>query len=922
MKQVVLLILLFFCIPSGLAQESADHEKLVQRLEAFGRTIPQEKVYVHMDNTTYFLGDTIWFSAYTRQTNTGGPSNVSRVLYAELLNNDGYLVERKLIEMKDGRGNGFFALSEPLLYSGFYELRAYTRWQLNWGVYEHKHSFAARKWFTDKELEKKYYRDYHKLYSRVFPVYDRPKETGAMNRDMTLRSMRRYFKKEMMKRTPALSLYPEGGNLVAGVENRVAFEAVWSDGEWMEGWLHYGNDSVPVVHRGRGVFLLVPDDSSPREVYFRSKEGELVKAKLPDVNEAGVSVQLVCQENAASVHLRISSMLRPDSLALSVMHEGRLVAFHGICSRDTILCIPFDSLPCGVHQATVFDTQGRVYADRLFFAMKKEKDEPSLYITLPRRTYNPYEKIELEVAASKGKTPVSLSVRDAYGCDALFDNGNILTEMLLASEVKGFIPNPGWYFEKDDETHRRALDLLLMTQGWRRFNWKDMAIKGEWEITQPAEQKQILTGRVYKYSWNPQEILDVFILKQILKQEEDFLSDPDRRENGALKRDVKIHAELIHPQMGKAVMGEEKTFNGTFRIQLPGYYGHAIFFLSASDTTKWEKKEKHEWIKMAVHEEDRERMSLREQIRTYSPPEYTIRIEWPYPRFVKPYSFYQNHLIGFADTLEYPSGILAGNVTQMKEVTVYSKYGGLKKIDDSQPAFMVDAYDAVNQAIDAGLELADNPFVRTFIGDFGLDLPYKREVNFDAEALSSTDFKSSNIKVRCGLSPTRLALPQYIDIPKDSVYHPKYLRSFNPDAGLSNGEINEFRGLHRFDRFYIYSDFCPRKENSEEYHGSNLPETSIVVYPFADGSQRVTYRDRRYVLPGFAYPAEFYSPDYSKQTPPDSVKDYRRTLYWNPNLMLDENGKATVTLYNCSRTTQPIVETAGQAADGTLLWNE
>jgi hypothetical protein len=177
--------------------------------------------------------------------------------------------------------------------------------------------------------------------------------------------------------------------------------------------------------------------------------------------------------------------------------------------------------------------------------MKKEKDEPSLYITLPRRTYNPYEKIELEVAASKGKTPVSLSVRDAYGCDTLFDNGNILTEMLLASEVKGFIPNPGWYFEKDDETHRRALDLLLMTQGWRRFNWKDMAIKGEWEITQPAEQKQILTGRVYKYSWNPQEILDVFILKQILKQEEDFLSDPDRRENGALKRDVKIHAEKI-----------------------------------------------------------------------------------------------------------------------------------------------------------------------------------------------------------------------------------------------------------------------------------------------------------------------------------------------------------------------------------------
>jgi hypothetical protein len=49
---------------------------------------------------------------------------------------------------------------------------------------------------------------------------------------------------------------------------------------------------------------------------------------------------------------------------------------------------------------------------------------------------------------------------------------------------------------------------------------------------------------------------------------------------------------------------------------------------------------------------------------------------------------------------------------------------------------------------------------------------------------------------------------------------------------------------------------------------------------------------------------------------------FGRTLYWNHNLMLDVNGKAMVTLYNCSRTTRPVVTTAGQAADGTLLWNE
>ncbi|MBQ2013239.1 MAG: hypothetical protein II206_10695, partial [Bacteroidaceae bacterium] len=102
--------------------------------------------------------------------------------------------------------------------------------------------------------------------------------------------------------------------------------------------------------------------------------------------------------------------------------------------------------------------------------------------------------------------------------------------------------------------------------------------------------------------------------------------------------------------------------------------------------------------------------------------------------------------------------------------------------------------------------------------------------------------------------------------------------------------------------------------------GSNLPETYLAKFPHPNEEHRVIYRDRRYILPGFAYPAECYSPDYSKQTPPDSVKDYRRTLYWNPNVMLDQDGKATITLYNNARTTQISVDAAGQAADGTLLW--
>ena len=88
----------------------------------------------------------------------------------------------------------------------------------------------------------------------------------------------------------------------------------------------------------------------------------------------------------------------------------------------------------------------------------------------------------------------------------------------------------------------------------------------------------------------------------------------------------------------------------------------------------------------------------------------------------------------------------------------------------------------------------------------------------------------------------------------------------------------EYQGTGVWDTYVFYSDYSPRLYGNGMYYGSNEPKTTLVRYPFPDGSRRLTYRDRRYHLPGFAYPAQFYSPDYSKQTPSEDKKDYRRTL--------------------------------------------
>ena len=172
---------------------------MANRLKSFGTKLPQEQVFLHMDNNCYYLGDTIFYKAYVRRSDNGHPTNLSGILYCELLNDDGFLVERQMIPLEKGEGHGNFALADTALYAGYYELRAYTKWQLNWGVTEQPHSRWAEEYFFNKDMAEDYYRDYEKLYSRVFPVYNRPASPGDFSQDMTLRPLSAYYKNSAEK---------------------------------------------------------------------------------------------------------------------------------------------------------------------------------------------------------------------------------------------------------------------------------------------------------------------------------------------------------------------------------------------------------------------------------------------------------------------------------------------------------------------------------------------------------------------------------------------------------------------------------------------------------------------------------------------------------------------------------------------------
>ena len=1022
--------------------------RLADRLANFGDAIPQEKVYVHMDNTSYFLGDTIWFAAYTRRTNNDAPSRISRVLYCELWNHDGYLVERKLVEMKEGRGQGFFALPDTL-YSGYFELRAYTRWQLNWGQTEHYHVWSTEYWFYNKAMAKDFFRDYEKLYSRVFPVYDKPKEAGDFYRDMTFRPLRRYFKSEPKAPELRLSLFPEGGNLVAGVPCRVAFEAATSEGEMREGTLELRHEKNVIAtasteNRGRGTFTFTPREGEKYEAVFtqslsseslpeeespenkkhtqktspKAKKANTASQDIKDVKAEGVALQVRLDSLTGDWIFDISArgQVTRQPLGLTVMCEGRLQHFEELHLSDvpgslnaSFTQVRFTptaeghsspsgtatdnrSFPAnedrikgsvGVHQVTVFDSIGHIYADRLFFVTRPDLSQPTLMIEGAQEQYDAFQAIDFDVTSAHllPDQVISLTVRDAVHADNTFDSGTILTEMLLASEIKGFVPQPEYFFERDDAEHRRALDLLMMTQGWRRFNWQDMAVRGSWEITHPAEHTQMVTGTVNRYwsldyegpqifnevqadherfmtEWNeslsqqqPSSLFTVDGSPSGVTNTETFgragysrrnmawnlnpiyerryqmgaISDtqhgiyslqgnewentdynvlsfrPDDKyqhqqrrqrqlaarryiETGTVKKEVRVHAEFVNPFDDKDfLVGETETRQGRFQIDLPRFEGDCIFFLGASDTTKWHKKwdgfrrrKPHNWVQVDDYNEY-DAMAQRPQ----SYPEYYVRLNFPYPRWIKPYTYYQVHNAPLRDTTYLSPRLLTDGTSVLDQITVRTRHGGLRHVDLSKPAYVIDPYEAKNQALDAGLATPSqstystvNGMIGSLISDMGMHRHYSSRIFLDGKPASY---------------------------------------NYGPLERL------RFGLLTNIDKIYVYTDYSPRREGDKRYSQDDQPEVIVDIRRFPDQSQRVTYRDRRYILHGFAYQEDFYHPDYQRNPPTEGQKDYRRTLYWNPELKLDASGRAHVHLFNNSQRTTIAIDAAGQTSEGALL---
>lgn len=488
---LVVLFIMMGLFSSSVAQNKAEFSRLVKfysNIKNFDYNYPREKVYLHLDNYAYIEGETMWFKAYVVRASSLEPTTLSRVLYVELLDASGELVERKVLRVDNGQANGEFKLDLPVK-NGYYEVRAYTREMINWGE--------------------------EACFSRVVPVFREPQEAGDYSKleitrpqdatDLSPSHPRKYdFSKSGGCK---VEFYPEGGNRVAGVAQMVAFRMTDRKGVPMEGkGKLYAENGTPIadvatLHEGIGTFLLPADAGSKPYLQMENGGKEQFFLPQPGTGEYAMTIQ---RAEGLDIIVQRRQDVQPHLLAVVVTCRDQVCYFDTLTvgAEPVALEIDYAQLGDGVNRVELFDYRGHSLASRFVFH-RSDARKVSMEVKQNAKVYDPFSPVALEMKLkdASGKpveTTFSLAVRENNSNLVGNPEEDICTDLLLSSELKGYIHNPQYYFENEDPERVQALDALLMVQGWTANSLEVQNGLESFNLKQPVEDQLIINGRVLK----------------------------------------------------------------------------------------------------------------------------------------------------------------------------------------------------------------------------------------------------------------------------------------------------------------------------------------------------------------------------------------------------------------------------------------
>jgi len=906
-------------------------------IDSYNRRLPVEKVYLHTDKPYYSIGDTLWFKGYLLNGVNLRAAKQSGILYVEMDDDSARVVRRISMPIKEGLCSGQIPLKDQVFKEGGYTLRAYTNWMQNFnGAYIFTQRFyiglpSVKGWLVNSasKIQKVDNKDqlqanlklshtndpsrpvaYQKVEVKVYDEWHylstQEMQTGAdgslnITQNLDAKADGRRIRVQitslnkddhfMVTQVPIivnrpqnidLQFMPESGNLVAGIKSVVGFKAVGEDGKAVAvaGDIFDSKNnkvaSFMPLHQGMGTFE------------FKPSEGEAYTAKiikptlkifpLPRVKQKGVVMHIINAEQSDDIKIDLSglSSLAVDSVGY-LIGTSRGVTYYTqrVDANKPYLSVPKSTFPSGVARFTFF--KGRMpLAERAVFV--DNHDRLNINLIPNKNVYLKRDSVGLEIQVKdKNGSPVSgnfsLAVTDDSQVkpDTVGDN-DITTSLLLNADLKGTIESPGYYINRQDKQAWRALDNLMLTQGWEGYDWNELFAPAK-RVKYRAEQPFTINGQVTNVTKKPLP-------------------------------NTKIRLTSLRPPLMTEVTSD---INGLFTFTNLPHVDSAAYLLQALN----DKDEAKSTGEVTV---DRFKLAIEPRVSS------TLSLPWYVNADTVQLNLVKNKVAVAKDDFEV-SGRLLNEV----------KINSTKIIPQSRNVFGPGGSDMVFDRKDIKESGAINLYELLAQKLPGFKVIGSWIVNFrgEQEVLPILSFAGYSIDLRIDGWPLPLGLdltgPDNM-IPgvqansiKDIIAFPiqgpgraKIIWFQNPSDvidALSNYKIEGFMGL---EVAYTNKNTSRAGYQPDKWAHVEITTSSGKGWYHNISPASITYRPLPLVKPKL-----FYSPRYNIVSP-IKIPDFRSTIFWEPNIFTDRNGRAQVSFYTTDIKSSYTIKIEGIDANGEL----
>lgn len=445
---------------------NAGEKRIEDALEQYYKQHPQEKVFLHTDQNVYLSGQTIWYKAYAQAY--GKPSQLSKILYVRLSDGLGRIIVQDKLPLSNSGAHGNIKIPDSL-HTGWYHIEGFTSWMLN-----------DKKDVYNTEI---YIQNHH--------------DTQIASTALTID--KKYH----------IHFFPEGGDLVAGALCNVAFKAYDDDGIPVNISGSVMSGSLPIahlitVHDGMGSFMIGTDGQTEYAAEVHFPDNTVQRIPLPPAKKSGLNMR-IASSSVDEFELRITNPAlaeeKKEIFIVAAQNSGLCAAYPlTIRSGINVFRLKKDDFSTGILRLTVFDENSRPLAERLVFVNKYDQLEAA--ITDDKIAFDAKSKNELTInLKNKGNkvslTNVSVAVTDrSVGTEP---DDNISSHFLMSSELSGNVYHPGYYFKNNSDSLQRQLDLVMLTNGWRRFKWENILNADQQPLKYAVENTQLIAGRIENY---------------------------------------------------------------------------------------------------------------------------------------------------------------------------------------------------------------------------------------------------------------------------------------------------------------------------------------------------------------------------------------------------------------------------------------